>query len=202
MKNIRKIITFIITTFIITLIITTMAMAGTVITVKVAKAQLRQSATTKAKVIYNVGKGTNFAVLKTVKGWYQVKYKNKTLWVSSGQVAVKPAAPKPAPNNGYKVPPKEDTDLEIETPKNDPLKVELEVSVALYEDVEPQYKDLEQILLSKFDNKTVNEVISYMKHKTMDEQVLEEKNWHVNGKTINVGSEFGNVWIPLTVYGK
>lgn len=202
MKNIKKIFTVLITTLILTLLITTMVMAGKVITVKVAKAQLRQSATTKAKVVYTVKKGTNFAVQKTVKGWYQVKYKNKTLWVSSGQVAVKKPVAKPVPNNGYKIPPKEELDISIGTPVNNPLNIELEMSVSLYKELAPQYEDVETVLLSKFDKKTVEEILNYIKTKKDQFDVLDEKYWKVNGKQIRVGSNYGNMWIPITVYSK
>ena len=91
--------------------------------------------------------------------------------------------------NGYLIP--KNTQLAINAQKDG--NTELFVSISLFKSLEPQYKDLESILVSKFDKGKVKEVMDYIKIKKDRETKLNPKNFYIKEYEIYIGSGDGTV---------
>lgn len=63
-----------------------------VVNTKSGSLTVRQSNSTSAKKIGSLAKGTTVSVLAQKNGWYKIKYKNSTGWVSGSYIKYTPAA--------------------------------------------------------------------------------------------------------------
>lgn len=76
------------------------------------------------------------------------------------------------------------------------------VLVRMYKPLEPQYKDVEALLRYRFgkDNKTVTEIMKYIKEKDIRAKKLPDKEWIINGKTVKVGSGSNEITVCVQVW--
>ncbi|MCG8538872.1 MAG: copper amine oxidase N-terminal domain-containing protein, partial [Clostridia bacterium] len=103
--------------------------------------------------------------------------------------------------NGYEVP--KETDLNI-SHGSSPDQSEMTISIItnLKDSLEQQYKDAENILLSKFTKEQAEQIINYAKQKTERMEVLELKTFTYGNKTVWVRSNGGNTWISIQVFNQ
>lgn len=99
-------------------------------------------------------------------------------------------------SNGYNVP--KTTDMKVVT-EGQKYGVELSVLIRLYKPLDKQYEDLFNILGSKFESDTVNEVLVYIKGKTDWKQQLSLKKFAINNYDIEVISPAGDETINVLV---
>ncbi|NTW05564.1 MAG: copper amine oxidase N-terminal domain-containing protein [Peptococcaceae bacterium] len=87
-----------------------------------------------------------------------------------------------------------DTDLNLDISEDYVI-----VLIRLYLPLEPQYKDLNGFLGSKFDQKLVDEVIDHVKKKKNWREDLPLKNWQAFRYYLRALSPSGNDWIDIRV---
>lgn len=110
-------------------------------------------------------------------------------------------------SNGYNIP--KTTELKVDPCKEILYGVEIDVLVivtkpykfngTLEEYLGNQYQDLTTILSSKFDSKSVDEVIAYVKQKQNWKEHLPLQKWAINGYSIEVASDSGDDGIQVLV---
>ena len=104
-------------------------------------------------------------------------------------VPTKPGEPK-IDNDLVNVPITSDVNLDIQDLNDNPYDYDFDVLVRMWKPLEPQYKDVEALLRYRFgkDNKTVTEIMNYIKLKDIRAKELPDKKWFINSKTVKVGS--------------
>ncbi len=94
--------------------------------------------------------------------------------------------------------------IDIRGPKgpSNPYNVDFSVMFKMWEPLEPQHKDAENLLTARFgkNNSTVKEIMNYVKKKDERADELPLKTWYINGQQINVSSYPNDVSIDLTVW--
>lgn len=114
---------------------------------------------------------------------------------------IKPGEPK-IDNDLVNVPITSDVNLNIKDLSDNPNNYDFDVLVRMYKPLEPQYKDVENLLRYRFgkDNKTVTEIMNYIKLKDIEEKELPDKEWIITGKTIKVGSGINSRTVCIQVW--
>lgn len=100
-----------------------------------------------------------------------------------------------------KVPLNSEAQIEIYA-KNDPQNCDFQVMFKMWESLQPQYTDAENLLATRFgkNNSTVKEIMNYIKSKDVRDKKLPLKTWYINGQQINVSSYPNAQTIGLTVW--
>lgn len=99
--------------------------------------------------------------------------------------------------NGYKVP--TTTNLKIDPCEEIIYGVEISILIGIYGDRNKSEQDLSNILLSKFDSQTINDVIAYVRLKQTRNCELSLKKWVINERMIEVASLAGDTTINILV---
>lgn len=77
------------------------------------------------------------------------------------------------------------------------------IGVKMWEPLDPQHKDIENILKARFGSaKEVSEIMSYIKQKEVRADELDNKTWYVNGQRITVGSYPNSQNVGITSWYK
>lgn len=115
-----------------------------------------------------------------------------------------PAVPQTLSNDLLKVPITSEAQVKIYGPKgvDNPYDVDFGVIFRLYEPMEPQYVDTENLLTARFgkDNSAIKEIMTYIKSKDIRKKELPDKRWTINGQTIRVASNPNSMNIGVTVW--
>lgn len=103
-----------------------------------------------------------------------------------------------------KIPLYSNAQIEIRGPKgpDNPYDVDFSVIFKMWEPLEPQHKDAENLLTARFgkNNSTVKEIMNYIKQKDERKDELPYKEWTINGQLIAVVSYPNAVNKSLTVW--
>jgi|GEM_PF-6669932 len=103
-------------------------------------------------------------------------------------------------DNGYVLPEQTDMQVDIPRPEFNPNKVDIELLLLMYKDMETQRRQLYEILKSKFGPDPAREITDYVNMKQEEFDYLLEMTWTYNNQRIRVGSHIGEHWIQLVVY--
>lgn len=77
------------------------------------------------------------------------------------------------------------------------------ITVRMWEPLDPQHKDIENILKARFGSaKEVDEIMNYIKTKKVRDDELKDKWWTVNGQRVHVGSYSNSQNISITCWYK
>ncbi|KNZ68172.1 copper amine oxidase domain-containing protein [Thermincola ferriacetica] len=103
-------------------------------------------------------------------------------------------------NNGYTIPEGTDVIVEIDPPDNNPNKVDINLTVTLGKELEPQFNDVYKILASKFGPGPAKEVTEYIRQKKDEWSEVPAKWWIFNDQKVYVASNSGDFVIQITVW--